>query len=91
MGRRSYTREQYQEGMRLLQSGYSPYEIGETLGIYWSTVYAWRRGHKPWSAKWEPKPSPELAYVLGALLGDGTVRRMYVRGRPTYVISLCVI
>jgi len=74
--KRSYTREEYEEAMRLLRQGFGVMQVSKWLNIPLWTLYHWRKGEqKPYAAKWEPKPSPELAYVLGALLGDGSVGR----------------
>ncbi|PCN50559.1 hypothetical protein B6U99_03750 [Candidatus Geothermarchaeota archaeon ex4572_27] len=60
--------------MRLMQSGLSPYRVEKILGIPAATLRGWlRRGRKPPATHWEPRPSPETAYVLGVLLGDGCV------------------
>ena len=94
MGRkkREYTREQYEEAMRLLQQGLSPYKVAKMLGIPESTVYMWKKGGISPAARWKPRPTKELAYVLGALAGDGCVTAVTVRGegRIRYRIILRV-
>ena len=46
--------------------------ISRKLGIPKSTLHYWRHGiHKPATTRWTPKPTKELAYVIGVLLGDG--------------------
>lgn len=72
--RRIYTREQYLEALKLLQNGLKCNEVAKMLGIPYNTLRNWWRGiRKPPLARWEPILSKELAYVLGALLGDGSV------------------
>ena len=84
---RSYTREQYLEAMKLLQNGLSLYKTAKTLNIPVATLYYWwRKGVKPPAAWWEPRPSKELAYVLGVLEGDGWVHEK----RRAYLILLKV-
>ena len=74
MGKRKYTLEEYGRAMQMLSSGMSLTEISKKLGIPKSTLYYWKiRRHKPPLARWIPTPSRELSYVIGALLGDGTL------------------
>ncbi|PCN50418.1 hypothetical protein B6U99_04445 [Candidatus Geothermarchaeota archaeon ex4572_27] len=40
--KRSYTREEYEEAMRLLQSGFGIYKVAKLLGIPKSTLYKWK-------------------------------------------------
>ena len=49
-----------------------PTKVSRELGIPKTTLYYWKKGkYKPPLARWIPKPSNELAYVLGVLNGDG--------------------
>lgn len=71
---RPHTREEYVKALKLMQKGLSVRKIAEMLSVPIHTLYDWRKGNfKPVAAWWEAKPSLELAYALGALLGDGTV------------------
>jgi len=83
---KSYTGKQYLKALKLLKSGLSQRRVAKLLGIPARTVCNWARGQKPPAAKWEAKPSKELAYVLGVLLGDGTVSSVEPRHR--FVIEL---
>ncbi len=47
-------------------------KASKLLGIPRSTLINWKHGQKPWQAKWTPKPTKELAYIIGVLMGDGT-------------------
>jgi len=85
---RSYTREQYDMAMRILESGLSLYKAAKKLGIPDRTLRSWLEGSKPPMARWVPRPSPELAYVLGALIGNGTVTA--VPRHNVYMIRLRV-
>ncbi len=82
MGYRSYSYEEYLRAMELLKD-HGPTEVCRVLG--WpitrkSLLSQWKNGkHKPPAAKWHPKPSNELAYVIGVLHGDG-----YLVKRHTY-------
>jgi len=82
---RTYAPEQYYSALKLLREGLSMYKVAKILGIPRSTLRHWKCGCVPPSARWEPKPSPELAYVIGALLGDGCV---YSTRSSIYGISL---
>jgi intein-encoded DNA endonuclease-like protein len=74
MGYRSYSYEEYLRAMELLKD-HGPTEVCRILG--WpitrkSTLSGWKNGkHKPPAARWGPKPSSELAYIIGVLNGDG--------------------
>lgn len=61
-------------------------EIGKSIGCHGGNIFYWmkkyeipRRSHSEailksdWSVKPKLSPSPELAYVLGVILGDGSV------------------
>jgi len=74
MGYRSYTLEEYNRAMKLLNKGVGITTVSRELGIPKSTLHYWRHNlHKPISIRWIPEPSRELAYVLGVLLGDGNL------------------
>ena len=63
--------------------------ISRKLGIPKSTLHYWRHGiHKPATTRWTPKPSRELAYVIGVLLGDGDI---VGHSRYDYDIELRVV
>ncbi len=75
MGYRSYTYEDYQRAMELFNEGLGITTISRMLNITKSTLHYWRHGiNKPATIRWIPKASKELAYVLGALIGDGYLR-----------------
>ena len=71
----------------MLRKGYSLNKISKTLGIPKSTLSTWKNNkHKPPETRWKPQPTPELAYVIGVLHGDG-----YTRTKPKewkYIIGL---
>ena len=74
------------------KEGLSMAKIGERFGIYKGLVYSWlkrfkiptRKSHDWHYVDVDLTPSPTLAYVLGALLGDGNIT-------PRYEIRLRVI
>ncbi|HEW93458.1 hypothetical protein DRN87_02435 [Candidatus Geothermarchaeota archaeon] len=84
MRRREYLYEDYIKAMKLLKK-YGTKKVSKILDIPRSTLINWKRGQTPWNAKWHPEPSPELAYVIGVLLGDGTVTQ---DRKSDYVIKL---
>ena len=76
---RSYTYNVYLRAMELLNQGFGLTEVCRMLG--WPETkksllhYCKNQRHKPPAIRWIPKPSNELAYILGVLHGDGyTVR-----------------
>ena len=73
MAYRSYSYEEYLKGMKMVEElGVS--ETSRWLKMPRSTLYYWKNGeYIPPVAKWFPKPSNELAYVLGVLRGDGNL------------------
>ncbi len=79
MGYESYSHEEYQYAMELLDNGCGLTETCRRLG--WpetkkSLLHYWKhRKHKPPTTRWHPKPSSKLAYVLGVLNGDGCIVR----------------
>ncbi len=74
-----YTEEDYKKAMELLRH-IGTRKASKILGIPRSTLINWRRGQKPWQAKWTPKPTKELAYILGTLMGDAYLTRF----KPNY-------
>jgi len=85
------------------EQGLSTYAIGEMYGVsyeavrYWLKKYGIPRRPKPQVVEPKLSPSPELAYVLGVIYGDGTVaksryvnKRLNKRGYK-YVVRLAVI
>ena len=81
----------YREALRLHAEGYGCKMIARILSVSPSTVGDWIKGryspygprppelppprHKPGPKPVELKPTPELAYVIGAVLGDGYASR----------------
>lgn len=73
---KTYSDGEYHKAMDLFESGIGLSQASNILGIPKSTLYYWRhRIYKPPTARWRPKPSSELAYVIGVLMGDGTLCR----------------
>lgn len=76
---KSYSTEEYEQAMQLLKKGYSLTQVCKLMG--WpitkkTTLYYWKKGlSRPPSTRWRPKPSKELAYVIGVLYGDGNIER----------------
>ncbi len=69
----SYTYEQYQRSMRMIKK-LGVAETSRRTGIPKPTLYHWKNGkHIPPLARWIPKPSNELAYIIGTLHGDGNL------------------
>ena len=73
---RSYSYDEYKKAMKLLKN----LGLTETCRVLgWPTtraalLYFWKKGkYKPPLARWIPKSSKELAYVIGVLLGDGSL------------------
>ena len=87
---RNYTPEQYETALRLLQT-LSLRRVSKILGIPRATLYKWRRGSKPPLTQWRPEPGKELAYVLGALLGDGAIIEKTTKRGKSYWIKLNVV
>jgi len=86
---REYTYEEYKRAMDMLREGYKPPEISRALGIPIQTIYDWKHGRMTPLAKWTAKPCIELAYVIGAIHGDGSVSKNETRGQ--YIIILATI
>jgi len=75
-GQKSYTLEDYIRAMDMFNKGFGITTVSRELGIPKSTLHYWRRGiYRPPSARWHPEPSKELAYVIGVMLGDGSLKR----------------
>jgi len=95
MGRkkREYSYDEWKKAMEL----HNKYKLGPTkisriLGINEDAVRDWLyRGVVPPSAKWVAKPCIELAYVIGALHGDGCVTKSKNKASYEYVIELATI
>jgi len=81
-------RELRQQALKMRKMGFSIREIASTLGISKGTIEGWiYKNRNPENLFNIPslKPSKELAYVLGVLVGDGCVTR---GGKGTYVVKL---
>jgi len=96
MGRkyREYSYDDWKKAMELLEKGYGLAETCRILG--WSetkksTLYRWKHGIIPPSAKWKAEPSNELAYAIGTIHGDGSVCKFKKKFWYEYVIQLAVI
>ena len=72
MKRRRYSTADYTEAMELLKH-MGTRKASKLLGIPRSTLINWKHGQKPWQAKWTPKPTKELAYIIGVLMGDAYI------------------
>ena len=73
--------------MDMSKEGYGPAEIAREIDAPLSTVKGWiYKGKMPPLARWRPKLSKELAYIIGVLHGDGY---LYINGRH-YKIGLGV-
>ena len=60
----------------MFNKGFGITTVSRELDIPKSTLYYWRCGiYRPPSARWYPEPSNELAYVIGVMLGDGSLKR----------------
>ena len=76
-----YSYDEWKMAVELLNQGYGLTEVCRILG--WSvtrksSLHYWKSGkHRPPAARWIPKPSNELAYILGVLNGDGSTVRMH--------------
>jgi hypothetical protein len=72
----------YQAVMALLGTGLSDYKIAVQTGVNRATVRNWRLSARPpqtiqraeLAAGWSVRDAPSYCYLLGAYLGDGTVR-----------------
>ncbi len=85
--RRSYSYDEYKKAMQMLNKGVGPTKVSRELDIPKPTVKRWKyKGEKPPLARWIPKPSKELAYIIGVLYGDGS---LYIN-RHCYKIQLMV-
>jgi len=69
--------ELFEKAKKLHQNGLSFRKIAKILGINRITVMRWIKGINKPSGNWDIdlSPSPHLSYFLGALLGDGSIRR----------------
>ena len=85
-----------------VNKGLSTYKIAEMYGVSYEAVRYWLKKYgiptRPAPGRVKPKldPSPELAYVLGVLYGDGTVSKCRWENKKLrkkgyrYVIQLAV-
>ena len=88
--RRTYTYEQYQRSMRMIKR-LGVAETSRRTGFPKPTLYHWKNGkHIPPLARWVPKPSNELAYVIGVLHGDGSLYIDKMKHGYQYKIQLGV-
>ena len=74
---REYSYEEYKEAMEIMRKGTGIAEASRKLNIPKSTLYFWKHGTKPPTARWMASPSKELSYVLGVLYGDGFLVKKY--------------
>jgi intein-encoded DNA endonuclease-like protein len=82
--------EAYKKAFELRKQGLGPIRISKIIGVPWPTIGHWfYEGYHPLGAtnRFEVVASPELAYVIGAVLGDGYVH--YKSGQE-YEAVLCV-
>ena len=71
--------ETYEEALRLRREGYTLRQISEHLKVPLGTIHSWiYYDVKPWAVTPSYEPSPELAYVVGALSSDGS---LFSKGR----------
>ncbi len=83
--RKARTIEEYQKALELLYKyKYSIRKVARELNIPRTTIQRWLKGSKP-ILSWTPKPTPELAYVIGVLMGDG---HLHLRKKNHYSIEL---
>ncbi len=86
MPQKDYTPKEYQHAIELLNMGLGITTVSRKLNIPKSTLHYWKhKTHKPPQTRWQPKPTKELAYVIGVLLGDGHVRK---KRNYLYIIEL---
>ena len=69
----SYTYEEYLRAMRMIKE-LGVAETSRRTGYPKPTLYRWKNGKQiPPLARWVPKLSNELAYIIGVLHGDGSL------------------
>lgn len=79
---KAHSYDEYKLAMELFKKGLGTTDVLRMLG--WpktrkTTLYFWKYNkHKPAIARWIPEPSSELAYIIGVLIGDGS---LYVNRR----------
>ena len=70
---RSYSYDEYLRAMKMVKK-LGVAETSRRTGIPKLTLYCWKNGkHTPPLARWIPKSSSELAYIIGVLNGDGNL------------------
>jgi len=74
-GRRIYTEEERIKAVKLAEKHGNIKIAAKILGIPESTLRKWIRNKDKILKKWDIKPTKELAYVIGAILSDGSVYR----------------
>ena len=88
--------ELYRRAKELRMGGLSYSKIAKALRKQYNTepskgqLSEWLRGiHGPFGSanRFLAEPTPELAYVIGVTLGDGSLNRK--RLQPTYQASIC--
>ncbi|MEN2975493.1 MAG: LAGLIDADG family homing endonuclease, partial [Candidatus Caldarchaeales archaeon] len=65
----------YRKVFRLHKEGLSLYEISKEIGVSFSTIYFWFKGHHPLSQYIVPDLNWYFGYIIGAAIGDGAVSR----------------
>ena len=69
---RSYSYDEYKNAMEMIKI-LGVTETSRRTGYPKSTLYHWKNGECiPPLARWHPKPSNELAHIIGVLHGDGS-------------------
>ncbi|MCS7135385.1 MAG: hypothetical protein NZ893_03035 [Candidatus Aenigmarchaeota archaeon] len=63
----------YRKTLRLYEEGVEPYNISKFLGIRFSTILSWIKGHHPLSSYIVSEFNYHFGYTLGAAIGDGAV------------------
>jgi len=81
--------EAYKKAFELRKQGLGPIRISRMIGVPWPTIGHWfYQGYHPLGAtnRFDAEPSPEFAYVIGAVLGDGYTH--YNRSSQSYSVIL---
>jgi len=78
----------YRQAVKLKRQGYGPKQISRILGVARGTVSSWLYSGKSPTNKlrfFNPVPSKELSYVVGAVLGDGCL--FYNKGYQIQLVA----
>jgi intein-encoded DNA endonuclease-like protein len=82
----------YDKALALREEGLGPWRIADLIGVNRNTVGGWIYGRTKPSPVWNLKElneCPELSYVLGVALGDGTAQcTLNTKGKRTYMVIL---